>query len=271
MTEYDYSPDAVERFQAKMAGVGKWANDQRYFAPKYSNPFIPEDQASSSRPAARTPARQETYPQPAPRHHDRPQPTRSRTLPAPVVAAASPPPGHTSRAYAYAAQPDPRAPHPSSSSRNRSGSQPPAARYPYPTPVAPGAHQPVPRASPAAYPPPPPPPGTRQVVMEYKYVPGQAIKLPPPRRGEQYIIVPPKGGRLEVVTNGHKSSSSHTRTMSHSRSSGSRSKGSPTKTGTDPLFKRLVANLTPKIEWGDGRSSGRSMKRDNSRRRSASR
>ena len=274
MTEYDYSPDAVERFQAKMAGVGRWANDQRYYAPKYSNPFLPQDQASSSRPGSRTPARQETYPQPAARHHDRPQPTRSRTMPAPVpaaAAAASPPPGHTSRAYAYAAQPDPR---PSSASRNRSGSQPPAARYPYPTPVA---HQATPaaRASPAVYP--PPPPGTRQVIMEYKYVPGQAIKLPPPRRGEQYVIVPPKGGRLEVVTDARKgpsSSSSHTRTMSHSHSSGSRSKGSsPTKTGAgDPLFKRLVANLTPKIEWGDGRAGGRGgVRRDSSRRRSASR
>ena len=113
--------------------------------------------------------------------------------------------------------------------------------------------------------------------MEYKYVPGQAIKLPPPRRGEQYVIVPPKGGRLEVVTDARKgpsSSSSHTRTMSHSHSSGSRSKGSsPTKTGAgDPLFKRLVANLTPKIEWGDGRAGGRGgVRRDNSRRRSASR
>ncbi|TFK81010.1 hypothetical protein K466DRAFT_558425 [Polyporus arcularius HHB13444] len=245
MTEYDYSPDAIERYQAKMKGVGKWATEQRYHAPTYTNPFLPEDQASSSHPAARTPARQETYPQPAPRHHDRPQPTRSRTLPA---AAASPPPGHTSRAYAYAAQPDPRAPRPSSSSRNRTGSQPPAGRYPYPTPVAPGAHQAVPRASPAGYP--PPPPGTRQVVMEYKYVPGQAIKLPPPRKGEQYIIVPPKGGRLEVVSD---------------------SRNSPTKTSADPLFKRLLTNLTPKIEWGDGRSGGRSMRRDSSRRRSASR
>ena len=115
--------------------------------------------------------------------------------------------------------------------------------------------------------------------MEYKYVPGQAIKLPPPRRGEQYVIVPPKGGRLEVVTDARKgpsppSSSSHTRTTSHSHSSGSRSKGSsPTKTGAgDPLFKRLVANLTPKIEWGDGRAGGRGgVRRDSSRRRSASR
>ncbi|KAI0689897.1 hypothetical protein C8T65DRAFT_700129 [Cerioporus squamosus] len=219
MTEYDYSPDAIERFQAKMAGVGKWATDQRYYAPKYANPFLPEDQASSSRSGARTPARQETYPQPAPKHHD---PTSS---PLPV--------------------PDP------------CGSRP---------------HQAAPRASPGAYPGPPPPPGTRQVVMEYKYVPGQAIKLPPPRRGEQYIIVPPKGGRLEVVTPDSRKSSSHTRTMSHSHSSGSRSKGSsPTKVGGDPLFKRLITNLTPKIEWGDGRSGGRPVKRESSRRRSASR
>ena len=264
MTEYDYSPDAIERFQAKMAGVGKWASDQKHYAPKYSNPFLPPDmdQASSSR--SRTPVRQETYPQAQPRAHDRPQPARSRTLPAPVVTGASPGHGQTSRAYAYAQQSDHRAPRPSSSrTHHRSGSQPADSRYPYPTAVAPGAHQ---RASPYAAAPPPPPPGVRQVVMDYKYVPGQPIMLPQPRSGERYIVYAPPGGRVEVVD--PRKTSSHSR--SQSRSSGSKA-SSPTKKTGDPLFKRLITNLTPNIEWGDSSRSGRSSKRDGSRRRSASR
>lgn len=260
MTEYDYSPDANERYQAKMAGVGRWASEQRHHAAKYSNPFLPPgDQASSPTPRTRLPVRQETYP----KTQDRPQPTRSRTLPASIVASGGPAHGQTSRAYAYAQQNDARAPHPlSSRNHHRSGSQPPDSRYPYPTAVAPGAHHISPRASPYA-PAPPPAPGARQVVMDYKYVPGQPILLPQPKPGERYIIYPPPGARVDVID--PRKSSTHSRSQSRSSKA-----SSPTKKGGDPLFKRLITNLTPNIEWGDSRS-GRSSKRDGSTRRSASR
>ncbi|OSD05079.1 hypothetical protein PYCCODRAFT_1337361, partial [Trametes coccinea BRFM310] len=222
MTEYDYSPDAYERFQAKMAGVGSWVSEQRHHAPKYSNPFQPEQSssASSSRPRTGTPSRVEERS----RHHtpkdERPQPSRSRTLPNPATGSGVP--AHTtSRTYAYAQQGpvgpgDPHSRHRSARSPQRSATLPVDPRYtsatyaaaaPAPTPVP---HHVVPRASPVTYPPPPPPPPgyqTRQV--EYKYVPGQPVVLPPPRPGETYVIIPPKGGRVDVVPNPH-SSSRHT-------------------------------------------------------------
>ena len=99
MTEYDYSPDAIERFQAKMAGVGRWADDQRYYAPKYSNPFVPDGSSSSSSSSSEhrhTPSRQDSYSH----TRERAPPTRSRTLPTPVSGAAAGY-GQTSRALAY--------------------------------------------------------------------------------------------------------------------------------------------------------------------------
>ncbi|OJT07510.1 hypothetical protein TRAPUB_8992 [Trametes pubescens] len=269
MTEYDYSPEAHERFQAKMAGVGNWVVEQKHHAPKYSNPFTPEQVSSSSR--AHTPSRPES----SSRHYDqRPQPSRSRTLPAPPSGS-----GHTSRAYAYAQGPsDANTRHRSARSPQRSGSLPVDPRYAThvaaPIPVAP--HQVVPRTSPVTYAP-PPPPGVRTRQVEYAYKPGQPIVLPPPRPGETYVIIPPKGGRVDVIPD-PRSSSSHTRTQSTSRSTsrGSSSKpSSPTKKNNEALLKRLLNNLTPTIEWGNSsngtRSSSRTLTREPGRRRSTSR
>ncbi|KAI0754163.1 hypothetical protein C8Q80DRAFT_1137254 [Daedaleopsis nitida] len=264
MTEYDYSPDAVERFQAKMAGVGKWANDQRYFAPKYANPFLPgENQATS--PRSNTP------PQPRPVERDRPQPSRSRTMPAPIATGTSPAPGHghTSRAYAYAQQGgDARAPRPSSSkSRARSGSQPPDARYPYPTPVAPTPAAQQTRASPHAQP--SPQDGRHVVYQNYAVTPGQPIMLPAPLPGQRYVIYPPKGGRVDVIDPRRPSSTSHNRSQSTTHSGSKAS--SPTKRNGDPFLKRLITTLTPNIEW-DNPPRSRSTKRgESNRRRSTSR
>ncbi|KAI0353905.1 hypothetical protein OH77DRAFT_1426745 [Trametes cingulata] len=274
MTEYDYSPDAYERYQAKMAGVGDWVVEQRHHAPKYSNPFIPDQASSSSKP--RTSSRHEDHS----RHHDRPQPSRSRTLPNPPTGSGTH--GQTSRAYAYAQQGpgDPHSRHRTARSPQRSGSVPPDPRYGATTyapaaPVPPVAHPVVQRTSPVAYAPPPPGYRTRQV--EYAYKPGQPIVLPPPRPGETYVIIPPKGGRVDVVADPRASSSSHSRSQSTSRST-SRSSGSkpssPTKKSNDALLKRLLTNLTPNVEWGSSsgsRSTGRTLTREPGRRRSTSR
>ena len=106
--------------------------------------------------------------------------------------------------------------------------------------------------------------------MEYQYTHGQPIVLPQPRRGEQFVIIPPKGGRVDIVhPDGRSHSSQHSR--SSSRAYGSRSKeSSPTKKTADPLLKRLFTGLTPNIEWGSDASRS-SSRRDGSRRRSASR
>ncbi|KAI0821845.1 hypothetical protein BC628DRAFT_1392489 [Trametes gibbosa] len=271
MTEYDYSPDAYERFQAKMAGVGNWVTQQKQHAPKYSNPFVTEP-ASSSTPRSRTPPRPESSSR---QYEDRPQPTRSRTLPVQIPAGGGY--GHTSRTYAHAQQSlgDPNVRHRSARSPQRSGSLQVDPRYASATHVAaPVPHQVVPRASPVSY---APPPGYRTRQVEYSYTPGQPIVLPPPRPGEKYVIIPPKGRRIDVVTDLN-TSSSHTRSQSASRSTsrstGSSSKpGSPTKKSNDALLKRLLTNLTPNVEWGGSgsRSSGRTLKREPGRRRSTSR
>lgn len=40
MTEYDYSPDAVEKYYAKLDSVGRWVDRQAREAPGYGNPFV---------------------------------------------------------------------------------------------------------------------------------------------------------------------------------------------------------------------------------------
>ncbi|TBU43864.1 hypothetical protein BD309DRAFT_78025 [Dichomitus squalens] len=276
MTEYDYSPDAMERYQAKMAGVGKWANEQSYWRTGYTNPFTPEVSSPSSAP--RPTSRPETS-----SSRSRPQPTRSRTLPANLAVPAAKPGGssahgHTSRALAYA-QADPRAVRPSTgtptrtTTRHRSGSQPAPVDvrtpYPYPAPAPGQKVVQAPRGSPMVY----APPGARVIYKEYDYVPGKATVLPPARPGERFVVVPPPGGRVDVMSADRLHSSSHTR--SNSRSSGSKSSGSsPTKRSGDPLFKRILTNLKPNIEWGHDRDSSRSRsssRREGSKLRSASR
>ncbi|KAH9888013.1 hypothetical protein C8Q73DRAFT_711766 [Cubamyces lactineus] len=204
MTEYDYSPDAYERFQAKMAGVGDWVSEQRHHAPKYSNPFLTEESSSSSSSSRPHTSRADDASRHK-HHQDRPQPSRSRTLPNPATGPSAH--GHTSRAYAYAQQApgDPhKSHHRSARSPQRSGSLPPDPRYASASatyaaaPMPAVHHQAASRASPVTYAP-PAPAGYRTRQVEYKYVPGQPVVLPPPRPGETYVIIPPKGGRVDVV------------------------------------------------------------------------
>jgi hypothetical protein len=39
MTEYDYSPEAAERYKAKLRSIGKWVHETERHAP--ANPFMP--------------------------------------------------------------------------------------------------------------------------------------------------------------------------------------------------------------------------------------
>ena len=255
MTEYDYSPDAVERFQAKMAGVGKWASDQSYWRSGYGNPFTPDD--STARPYP--PSRQESS---SSRPRDRPQPSRSRTLPTNLNPAIPSGYGQTSRALAYAQAPAPR-PSTASASRShhRSGPQAPDVRNPYPYPAPPPGHQVIQgqRGSPMVY----APPGAHIVYKQYDYVPGKTTVLPPARPGEHFVVVAPPGAHVDQI-----------RTGPHSRSSGSSKAGSPTKKSGDPFLKRILTGLRPNIDWGDrdsSRSRSSSSRRESGKRRPASR
>ncbi|KAH9916942.1 uncharacterized protein BXZ73DRAFT_105635 [Epithele typhae] len=254
MTEYDYSPDAVERFQAKMAGIGRWATEQKYYSSSYANPFLPSEASSSSSSSSSQPPRPRSSSRPEPHHRPREPPTRSRTLPP----GASYGHGQRSRTLNYSPQPDSSAP---SRGHHRSGSTPadPRRAHTLPTPVvyghppygpgpSPMRATPAPNVYQATNPAYQPPPGSR--TMDVKFVPGHPIVLPPPRRGEQYVIIPPKGGRVDIVTDGR-----HDRHHGASGSGGGRSKDSSPTKRSDPFFKRFIPG------WGGDSSRSSSTRR----------
>ncbi|KAH8115466.1 hypothetical protein DFH11DRAFT_108652 [Phellopilus nigrolimitatus] len=43
MTEYDYSPDAYEKYMVKQRAIARWVDRQSYEAPRYGNPFLPSE------------------------------------------------------------------------------------------------------------------------------------------------------------------------------------------------------------------------------------
>lgn len=43
MTEYDYSPEAYERYIAKQQSIARWVERQAQEAPRYANPFLPSE------------------------------------------------------------------------------------------------------------------------------------------------------------------------------------------------------------------------------------
>ncbi|KAL5521310.1 hypothetical protein ACEPAG_9233 [Sanghuangporus baumii] len=51
MTEYDYSPDAIERYMAKQNSVARWVDRQAQEARNYGNPLVPEEYSSSPSPS----------------------------------------------------------------------------------------------------------------------------------------------------------------------------------------------------------------------------
>lgn len=176
MTEYDYSPAAYERYLEKLARVEHWVTDQRYCAPRYSNPFASANAGQSSAHV--------------PRGSSRPRdvvPSRTRAM-----------------------SPTGQGTQPRQSSSSRSRSQPRAAPIRSQTMpntqhravVYPSNHTPphvVHHPQHAAVP--PIPAGANAVYRTYEYDPrsGKDIVLPPPRPGETYVIIPPGGRKLEVV------------------------------------------------------------------------
>ncbi|KAH8103116.1 hypothetical protein BXZ70DRAFT_773137 [Cristinia sonorae] len=230
MTEYDYSPDALSRYVENQTRVSNWIHRQAYHASEYTSPFIdpsvagdiPSRSGSSYRDRERD------------SHRDR---DRSSSRHVPAVT--------NSSAYPYPQQPRGASPpsryqpshHPSYSTHN-------VYQYPYqystPTPqVAYGASGHRSGVS------------TKTITIDPN---AKELYLPPPRRGEQYIIIPPKGRTVQVIEHSDGSRSSST-----SRSRSPRSPHSPTKKDA-PLLKRLFH-----IGGGNGqklKSSGSSSRRE---------
>ena len=160
MTEYDYSPEAYERYQATLRRVDNWVSDQAHRSQQYSSPF--GGRSISSPP--------HQYDEPSPFEHrhgsrDRSR-SSSRSSSSTLVPALKP--IRTHDVY-----------EPSRTSRHSSHSSPLAY------------------SPPSGYPP--------GVYRTYDST-SRDIVLPPPRPGETYVIVPPKGRSLEIVVRAKRSS-----------------------------------------------------------------
>ncbi|EMD35690.1 hypothetical protein CERSUDRAFT_85654 [Gelatoporia subvermispora B] len=229
MTEYDYSPAAYERFMAQQARVSNWVHDQGYRSREYPNPFVASPAAMPPRRLAEPrpqPARARTTPvldpyagadvsrktsrssrtrETTPRAARDPQRSSSRSQTVPPSArhppAAAYYPSHPQPQYRYPSQnpapppppPPPPPPQPQQyqqqqhRSTSRGGHVPPQGVPHIPTTVAPYV--------------PDPPQGYNAVYRTYPYQPGahKEIVLPPPRPGETYVVIPPKGRSVQVV------------------------------------------------------------------------
>lgn len=76
MTEYDYSPDAYERYIEKQRGIARWTEQQAEAAGRYANPFLPTEVSDTSRSS--TP---HVHTRPTIHRTNSPQVSRSRSAP----------------------------------------------------------------------------------------------------------------------------------------------------------------------------------------------
>ncbi|EED85679.1 predicted protein [Postia placenta Mad-698-R] len=217
MTEYDFSPEAYEKYLATQTRVSNWVSDQVSRGPRYADPRVPPSNPPSVVPSTRSrPARSKTQPQLQPLHIPE---SRSPPRTSPPKSSSGSRRSHTS--------PPPPLPQPQkaryvSPSRDirprpapaRSRTLPMAhAQHPAheasasrPHHAAPPPPQPIPYPPPITFPPapmlnlPPAPPGHSAVYRAYPYDgSGRQIVLPPPRPGQTYVIVPPHRGAVQVV------------------------------------------------------------------------
>ncbi|KZT70007.1 hypothetical protein DAEQUDRAFT_725993 [Daedalea quercina L-15889] len=251
MTEYDYSPEAYERYHAKMSKIHDWALSVPTH-PRLANPFTaatnapsrPTSVVSSVGPSPSVRGKQYTQlrplhiPETRNRSPPRSSPHRSSHRHGHTLAAPPPPPVPLGippsvdyRQYVHTQSQRPR-PHPA-----RSSTAPPHPPVPFPSGRAPSRQQ----HARATY----PMDRTHQAQVGYAsgntyrlaHEPGREYVVPAPPPGQSYVIFPPNGGRVQVVhdpTAYSKPGSRGTGSSGNSRS--------PTK---KPLLKRFLASISP--------------------------
>ncbi|KAI0779166.1 hypothetical protein BC629DRAFT_1594541 [Irpex lacteus] len=198
MTEYDYSPEGYERYLSTQNRVSNWVQEQNHRMQKYTNPYTTRSVSTPPIEHAHRSSSRDRSHHRSFSHTSRPEPRRSLTTPAEAV---------------------PRSIHPS-----QIQTAVPTTYYHQPT-------APVSYASPTST-------ATYKQPKSYRTYQydgtTREIVLPTPRAGETYVIIPPKGRRVEVIDSygGPRSSSSK---------SSSRSPTSPKK--DQPLFKRLFTGF----------------------------
>ncbi|KAI0718133.1 hypothetical protein C8Q72DRAFT_865631 [Fomitopsis betulina] len=253
MTEYDYSPEAYERYHAKMSKIHDWAQSVPTHT-RLANPFtatthvpshVPSVGSSvgpspSVRATQHPPLRPLHIPDTRDRSPPRSSPHRSSSHRRGHSLAAPPPPVPLgippSVDYRKYVQPQPQRarPHPP-----RSSTVPPNPTVPFPSGAAPSRQM----HARATY----PMDRTHQVHVGYApgntyrvaYEPGREYVLPAPPLGQSYVIVPPNRGRVQVVHDPKTQVVSYTQPGSRGTVS---SGNSPTK---KPLLKRFLASISP--------------------------
>lgn len=229
MTEYDYSPAAYEKYISTQVRVSNWVSSQSDHTQSYGNPFMPSTYLSSkplpeqqgSRRLAKSPTRSRssttsapssttTTPKPTRQPHvrsnttrdTRPEqrhtPTRSMTMPPhpqammyPVVpgqAVLLPASGRDRR--------DERDKHRSSSHRSSSNKSP--SKSSHHSSRHDRNHHHRSSSTSRAYTTDRDSSGRRIIHLEPDSR-NKVVHLPPPQLGEQYVIIPPPGGKVELL------------------------------------------------------------------------
>ncbi|KAK0191814.1 hypothetical protein F5146DRAFT_614286 [Armillaria mellea] len=204
MTEYDFSPEAAERYQATMRRISRWVDDADAHACEFKSPFVPRSdvgdddarpQPTLSRGMSKRvpPPLYAPVPGPMPPHSHGPAPPPPRPQPVPLHGPA-PPPSHSRHTHSPTRRSSTR--HSSShqsQSKHRSGSSyyvsPTPTPTPPPVPYYPGYNNPYYQARPSPYAPPPPP-------QPQYYRSGNVTYAPPPGG---YVVIPQKGRSSKVV------------------------------------------------------------------------
>lgn len=187
MTEYDFSQDGYDRYMKTQERVQKWVYRQANYAREYDNPFVPRPSSAISPPSAsvtrhlsqRDASRGQSV-SPS-RHTSSSNFTSSRAT---VHRSATLPPTH-SAIVQKTSQPSSR------HSRSHSHAPPPPQ-----TAYQQAYYQ---ASSPVGYAPPSRQSHGQTTYQTYTFDPNAQIVLPPPKRGDTYIIVPPAGRKVEVV------------------------------------------------------------------------
>ncbi|SJL17854.1 uncharacterized protein ARMOST_21418 [Armillaria ostoyae] len=202
MTEYDFSPEAAERYQATMRRISRWVDDAEAHACEFKSPFVPRsDVGDDDVPPQPVLTRGLSHrvptplyapvPGPMPPHSHGPAPPPRRPPPVPLHGPA-PPPSQSRHTHSPTRHSSTR--HSSSHhSKHRSGSTFYISPTPTPPPVPYYAgypnNNPYYQAQPSPYAPPPPRP-------QY-YRSGNVPYAPPPGG---YVVIPQKGRSSKLVS-----------------------------------------------------------------------
>ncbi|KAK0464154.1 hypothetical protein IW261DRAFT_1598745 [Armillaria novae-zelandiae] len=198
MTEYDYSPDAIERYQATMRRISRWVDDAEAHACEFKSPFVPRSDVGDDDVPAQPvlsrgmskrvpPPLYAPVPGPMPPHSHGPAPPPPRPPQVPLHGPA-PPPSHSRHSPTRHSSSRRSSSHPSHS-KHRSGSTYYVSPTPTPPlPYYPAYNNPYYQARPSPYAPPPPPP---------QYYRSGNVVYAPPQGG--YIVMPQKGRSSKVV------------------------------------------------------------------------